>query len=116
LAELKYRAFVSFSHEADEKLAVALQSSLSRFAKPWYRTRSMRVFQDEASLAANPALWDSIQQALAQSEFLLLLASPASAWLCRDTPQSDHPGGPRISGSNHAAGDWQCRVHWMPAK
>jgi WD40 repeat protein len=88
LAELKYRAFVSFSHEADEKLAVALQSSLSRFAKPWYRTRSMRVFQDEASLAANPALWDSIQQALAQSEFLLLLASPASAhsrWVQQET-------------------------------
>jgi WD40 repeat protein len=79
LADLKYRAFVSFSHESDEKLAVALQSTLSRFAKPWYRTRSMRVFQDEASLSANPTLWDSIQQALAQSEFLVLLASPASA-------------------------------------
>jgi WD40 repeat protein len=88
LTELKYRAFVSFSHESDEKLAVALQSSLSRFAKPWYRTRSMRVFQDEASLAANPALWDSIQEALAQSEFLLLLASPASAhsrWVQQET-------------------------------
>jgi len=48
----------------------------------------MRVFQDEASLAANPALWDSIQQALAQSEFLLLLASPASAnsrWVQQET-------------------------------
>jgi len=88
LADLKYRAFVSFSHESDEKLALALQSSLSRFAKPWYRTRSMQVFQDAASLSANPALWDSIQQALAQSEFLLLLASPASAssrWVQQET-------------------------------
>jgi len=88
LADLKYRAFISFSHESDERLAVALQSSLSRFAKPWYRTRSMRVFQDEASLAANPALWDSIQQALAQSEFLVLLASPAAAhsrWVQQET-------------------------------
>ena len=88
MAGLIYRAFISFSHESDEKLAVALQSSLSRFAKPWYRTRSMRVFQDAASLSANPGLWDSIQQALAQSEFLLLLASPASAhsrWVLQET-------------------------------
>jgi WD40 repeat protein len=79
LADFKYRAFVSFSHESDEQLAVALQSALSRFAKPWYRLHAMQVFQDEASLSANPALRASLEQALAQSEYLLLLASPASA-------------------------------------
>jgi WD40 repeat protein len=88
VTDIPYRAFISFSHESDEKLAVALQAALSRFAKPWYRTRSMRVFQDAASLSANPGLWDSIQQALAQSEFLVLLASPASAqsrWVQQET-------------------------------
>jgi WD40 repeat protein len=77
--KLKYRAFVSFSHASDEQLAVALQSALSRFARPWYRLHGMRVFQDEASLSANPALRSSLEQALSQSEYLLLLASPASA-------------------------------------
>jgi WD40 repeat protein len=79
LTNLKYQAFVSYSHESDQRLAAALQSSLSRFAKPWYRIRSMRIFQDKTSLSANPALWHSIELALGQSEFFLLLASPASS-------------------------------------
>ncbi len=48
--DVKYRAFVSFSHESDGRLARALESSLSRFAKPWYRIRTMRIFQDKVSL------------------------------------------------------------------
>jgi WD40 repeat protein len=71
--------FISYSHDFDARLGESLQSSLGRFAKPWYRLRSMRVFRDKSGLAANPALWDSIQQALTDSEYLLLLASPASA-------------------------------------
>jgi len=79
LADLKYNAFVSYSHESDARLATSLQSSLSRFAKPWYRLRTMRIFQDKSSLSANPALWESIEQALKQTDYFLLLASPASA-------------------------------------
>ena len=79
MADSTYRAFVSYSHESDQRLANSLQSSLSRFAKPWYRLRSMRIFQDEASLSANPALWNAIETALAQCEYFVLLASQASA-------------------------------------
>jgi WD40 repeat protein len=79
LTEQKYRAFVSYSHDSDHRLAASLQSSLSRFAKPWYRLRTMRIFRDETSLSANPALWHSIEQALGESEYFLLLACPASA-------------------------------------
>lgn len=79
MTEPKYQAFVSYSHDFDERLAASLQSSLSRFAKPWYRLRTMRVFRDKTSLSANPALWHSIEQALSESEYFLLLASPASA-------------------------------------
>ena len=78
LTEPKYQAFVSYSHDSDERLAASLQSSLSRFAKPWYRLRTMRVFRDKTSLSANPALWDSIEQALSESEYFLLLACPSS--------------------------------------
>src|SRR5215467_14170164 len=74
-----YKAFLSYSHDSDERLAASLQSSLSRFAKPWYRLRSMRIFRDKTSLSANPALWHSIEQALSESEFFLLLACPAFA-------------------------------------
>ncbi len=64
MPDLKYKAFVSYSHESDARLATSLQSSLSRFAKPWYRLRTMRIFQDKSSLSANPSLWNSIEQAL----------------------------------------------------
>ena len=79
MTEPKYRAFVSYSHGSDHQLAASLQSSLSRFARPWYRLRTMRIFRDETSLSANPALWHSIEQALGESEYFLLLACPASA-------------------------------------
>ena len=79
LKEKKYQAFVSYSHDSDERLAASLQSSLSRFAKPWYRLRTMRIFRDKTSLSANPALWSSIEQALGESKYFLLLACPASA-------------------------------------
>ena len=76
---MKYKAFVSYSHESDARLATSLQSSLSRFAKPWYRLRTMRIFQDKSGLSANPSLWNSIEQAVGQAEYFLLLASPPSA-------------------------------------
>src|SRR5664279_4076133 len=79
LANARYQAFISYSHQSDARLASALQSSLSRFAKPWYRLRAMRIFLDKASLAANPALWPTIEQALGQTEHFLFLACPTSA-------------------------------------
>ncbi len=79
MGDLRYQAFVSYSHASDASLAASLQSSLSRFAKPWYRIRTMRIFLDKTSLSANPALWPTIEQDLGQSEYFLLLASPTSA-------------------------------------
>ena len=79
MVEPQYQAFISYSHDSDERLAASLQSSLSRFAKPWYRLSSMRIFRDKTSLSANPGLWDSIEQALSESQYFLLFASPASA-------------------------------------
>src|SRR5262245_19616877 len=76
---MAYKAFISYSHRLDGNLASSLQSCLHRFAKPWYRLRSMRVFRDKTSLAANPGLWPSLEEALGESEWLLILASPQSA-------------------------------------
>ncbi len=80
----KYRAFISYSHAADGRLAPALQSALQRFGKPWCRLRALRIFRDQTGLAATPELWGSIERALFDSEYLILLASPraaASPWV-----------------------------------
>jgi len=83
----RYKAFISYSHSADNRLAPALRTALHGFAKPWYRLRAMRVFRDETGLAVTPALWPSIEAALLDSEYFLLLASPdaaASEWVQRE--------------------------------
>lgn len=74
-----YKAFISYSHAADGKLAPAIQRALHRIAKPWYRLRTMRVFRDQTNLATTPGLWTSIESALANAEFFVYLASPTAA-------------------------------------
>lgn len=82
-----YAGFISYARRTDCELAVALQSALQQFGKPWYRRWALRVFRDDAVLAANPDLWLSLQAALDKSDHLILLASPASAlspWIARE--------------------------------
>jgi WD40 repeat protein len=76
---MPYKAFISYSHAADSKLAPALQSALRRIGTPWYQRASFRIFLDNSSLSANPALWQAVETALGQSEYLLLCASTLSA-------------------------------------
>src|SRR5437588_9259002 len=82
-----YDAFISYSHAKDKPIAASLQSVVQKLGKPWYRRRALRVFRDDTSLSAAPELWPAIEQALAQSRFLILLASPeaaASQWVNRE--------------------------------
>lgn len=84
---MAYNAFISYSHTADVTLAAALQSALHSFAKPWYRLRALHIFRDQTNLAVNPALWSSIREAIDQSLFFILLASPeaaASPWVAKE--------------------------------
>jgi WD40 repeat protein len=94
-----YDAFMSYSHSADGQLAPALQRGLQLLAKPWHRLRALRVFRDETALSANPHLWTAIQDALDDSSWFVLLASPdavASEWVGREidhwlaTKPADH--------------------------
>ena len=83
-AAVIYDAFISYSHAKDKPLATALQAIVQKLGKAWYRRRALRVFRDDTSLSATPHLWPSIEQALGQSRFLILLASPeaaASRWV-----------------------------------
>ena len=75
----RIKAFISYSHQADSRLAPAIQAALKRFARPWYRIRWVAIFRDETNLGINPHLWSSIEDALERSEYFLLLASPAAA-------------------------------------
>jgi hypothetical protein len=82
-----YDAFVSYSHAKDKPIAAALQSVVQKLGKPWYRRRALRVFRDDTSLSATPHLWPAIEQALSQSRFFILLASPeasASKWVNKE--------------------------------
>jgi WD40 repeat protein len=84
---MAYNAFISYSHTADGTLAAALQSALHSFARPWYKLRALHIFRDQTNLAVNPGLWSSIRDALDQSLFFILLASPeaaASPWVARE--------------------------------
>ena len=74
-----YHAFISYSHAKDKPIAAALQSAIQKLGKRWYRRRAVRIFRDDTSLSATPHLWSTIEQALGQSGFFLLLASPEAA-------------------------------------
>jgi WD40 repeat protein len=83
---MAYDGFVSYSH-VDARVATALQTEVQRFAKPWYRRRALRLFRDETTLVTAPELWPPIEQALGESEWFILLASPESAtsrWVTRE--------------------------------
>jgi WD40 repeat protein len=74
-----YDAFLSYSRAMDDRLAPALQSALQRFATPWYRRQSLRIFRDVSGLSASSGLWASIERGLAASTWFVLLASPTAA-------------------------------------
>ncbi len=82
-----YDAFISYSHRLDAAITARLQSELEHFAKPWYQMRALHVFRDQTSLAASPHLWTTIEEALSDSSWLILMASPESAqssWVSRE--------------------------------
>lgn len=76
---MSYDGFLSYSHAADGRLAPALQRGLQRLAKPWNSRRALRIFRDETGLSTNPHLWSSIENALDESDWFVLLASPEAA-------------------------------------
>lgn len=84
---MRYAAFISYSHDADIHRAQHVRQALHTFAKPWNSLRAVRVFLDNAALSADPALWNTVEQALGESEHLILFASPQSArspWVDRE--------------------------------
>ncbi|WP_329791275.1 TIR domain-containing protein [Lentzea sp. DG1S-22] len=82
-----YDSFISYSHRGDRPVAKALQRTLHRLGRRWYRPSALRVFRDDTTLAAAPNLWTAIERALLRSRTFVLLASPesaASAWVGKE--------------------------------
>ena len=79
-----YSAFISYSH-ADQRLARWLHSSLETYrlpravrAKNAGKPRLGPVFLDQSDMGASPNLGDEVERALAASESLVVICSPAS--------------------------------------
>ena len=88
----KYDAFISYRHcEPDNEIASRLQKKLEGFrlpqeiAKKIGRTKLNRVFRDETEFAVENDLTHAIDEALANSDYLICICSPEylkSQW-CR---------------------------------
>jgi WD40 repeat protein len=74
-----YRAFISHNRDTDGELAATLQRGLQRFAKPWFRTRTMLVYRDTTSLKPSADTSGALFKGLDASAYLILLASDRSA-------------------------------------
>lgn len=75
----EWDAFISYSRQATRAEAESLQARLQTFAKPWNRLRSARVFRDDASMSANAGLWPTIERALVEARYFILILSPAAS-------------------------------------
>jgi WD40 repeat protein len=86
----QYEAFISYSHAADTVLAIELQRTLNRIARPsykWWQWWPPRVFRDQTNLAAASNLGAEIEEALLSSDSFVLLASTVAAgspWVNRE--------------------------------
>lgn len=86
-ANLKYHGFMSYSHSADAKLAPILQRAIQAINSTWFGLRSTWLFRDDTGFGPTDDLWGKLQEALDQSRFFILLASPAaekSDWVKRE--------------------------------
>jgi len=75
---MKYKAFISYKHHTSTHFASDLEYHLKKYAKGIFE-RPDRIFRDEQFLKPGGNLSDLIREALTDSEYLILLASPEAA-------------------------------------
>jgi TIR domain len=75
----RYHGFVSYSADADLLVASALQKALQHLARPWSKRHALEVFREGKAPSSDEAWSTSIDRAMDDSEWFVLLASPESA-------------------------------------
>ena len=73
-----YQAFISYKHAANFPMGQRIAGALRSYARPLFKSPP-RIFRDEDFLVPDNSLPKLIGEALKDSEFLILLASPAAA-------------------------------------
>ncbi|MEE8575037.1 MAG: toll/interleukin-1 receptor domain-containing protein [Thermodesulfobacteriota bacterium] len=76
--EKTYKAFISYKHHISTTFAEKFELHLKRYAKEPLSLPT-RIFRDEQHLKVGTDLTKSIRDALEESEFFILLASPEAA-------------------------------------
>jgi len=74
-----FDVFISYSNAIDRKIATSVQKGLEQLGKPVLRMKMMNVFLDKNNLSASSDLSSEIENALQNSKFLIILASPSAA-------------------------------------
>src|SRR5215831_7420039 len=74
----RYKAFISYKHGKSSDFARCLEQTLKAYAKPTLKP-PLRIFRDERHLKPGISLPKLIVEALDNSEFLILLASPEAS-------------------------------------
>ena len=85
--ENKYNAFISYSHENDAVFAKSLQQAIENFTRNKKEDRAIRIFRDESTLSVNSDLWNSIRDAILNSQFFILIAliqAAKSKWVKKE--------------------------------
>ena len=75
---LQFAAFLSYSR-GDRALCERVHRGLELLARPFFRLRARRVFRDAANISAADSLKGVLNDAIAQSRYFVLLASPGAA-------------------------------------
>ncbi len=96
LSDVKYDAFISYRHcELDMEVAKSIQKKLEGFKLPKEfvgrtpngKTKIERVFRDQDELPLASNLGDPIEQALANSDYLIVICTPRlpeSSWCAKE--------------------------------
>ncbi len=89
MSDFKFKAFISYSHN-DEASARWLHVALESYRVPAHvveaidGARLAPIFRDKDELSTSPSLGEAIEEALADSDFLIVICSPsakASLWV-----------------------------------
>ena len=94
----QFDVFISYARAASSDLADDLHTGLEKFAKPWHRLQAIRVFHDDSSMAANTALWKTIERGLSEA-MVHPPRHPEAAHSGTSAPKS--PGGLRKQRARH---------------